>query len=90
MELLGINGKPDQEARLLDLSTNGAKLALPFSPPLMAQMTISFLLPGLDQPTEIKGRVVWKKPVNSEKLYVVGFQFYQNYWEIDRWLRQQN
>ena len=88
LEILEINGKPAQGARILDLSTNGARLELPFSFPINDQLKLIVLLPGLKKPSTFIGRVIWKKPANSEGQYTIGLQFYQNYWDLDQWLRQ--
>lgn len=90
LEIMEVNGKSAPGARILELSTNGTKLELPFSPPLYDPVTLVFLLPGFNKPSKLVGRVVWKRPPNSQGLHVIGLQFYQNYWELDQWLRQQS
>jgi hypothetical protein len=88
LEILEINGKPAQGARILDLSTNGARLELPFSFRIKDQLKLIVLLPGLKKPSAFIGVVIWKKPANSEGHYITGLQFYQNFWDLDQWLRQ--
>ena len=88
LEILEINGKSAQGARILELSTNGARLELPFSFQINDQLKLIVLLPGLKKPSTFIGRVTWKKPANSEGRYATGLQFYQNYWDLDQWLRQ--
>lgn len=88
IELKTINGKNVPGARLLDLSANGAKVESTLSPRLKEHFTITLLLPGIPNPCQVNGSVVWKKPA-AAGLYVVGVQFYQNNWELDKWLRQQ-
>ena len=89
LEVLEISGKPAPGARLLDLSVNGARLALPFAPRINEQLKFMVLLPGLTKPSTFIGRVGWKKPADPEGRYVTGLQFYQNYWDLDQWLRAQ-
>ncbi len=88
LEILAIQGKPAPAARLVDLSSNGARLKLPFSVRLKEQLNFQCLLPGLKKPIKLSGYVVWKKPAGPDGLFVLGVQFYQNYWELDQWLRQ--
>jgi PilZ domain len=88
LEIIEIIGKPAKGGRLLNISTNGARVELPFSAKIFDQLAFWVLLPGFKKPSKFIGRVAWKKPVNSEGLYVTGLQFYQNYWEIDHWMRQ--
>lgn len=84
-----IIGKSAKGARLLNLSSNGARVELPFSAKIFDQVAFWVLLPGFKKPTKFIGRVAWKKPGDAEGRYVTGLQFYQHYWEIDQWLRQQ-
>jgi hypothetical protein len=86
-ELLEINGKPGQGAKIIDLSMNGAKLELPFSPPFMSQMTLTFSLGGAEKVFKVVGRVIWSRTSLEKGWFEVGIQFYQNYWEIDYLLR---
>ena len=88
IEILEINGNPAQGGKILNLSTNGARLELPFSFRIRDQLKLLVLLPGLKKPSTFIGQVLWKKPGNSEGHYVTGVQFYQNYWDLDQWLRQ--
>lgn len=88
VEILEIIGKSVQRARLLNLSSNGATVELPFSARINEQVAFWVLLPGLKKPIKFIGRVAWRKPVNPDGRYETGLQFYQNYWEIDQWLRQ--
>jgi PilZ domain len=89
VEIQEIIIKSVQGARLLNLSSNGAKVELPFSARINEQVAFWVILPGFKKPSKFIGRVAWKKPVNPEGRYVTGLQYYQNYWEIDQWLRQQ-
>ena len=86
-ELIEINGAPGQGSRIIDLSINGAKLDLPFSPPFMSQMTLKFALQGSQKILRVLGRVLWSKMTLQRGRYEVGVQFYQNYWELDHLLR---
>ncbi len=89
LEVLEIIGKSAQGALILNLSSNGAKVELPFAARINEQLIFLVLLPGLKKPSKFIGRVTWKKTANPQGRYVTGLQFYQNYWEIDQWLRQQ-
>ncbi len=86
-ELLEVNGKPGNGAQLLDLSMNGARLRLPFSPPFMSQITLKFTLQTDARIQSVIGRVIWSRRGLDKDWYEVGVQFYQNYWEIDQLLR---
>jgi hypothetical protein len=88
-ELVEVNGVPGQGSRIIDLSTNGARMDLPFSPPFMSQITVKFALQGSEKFLRVVGRVIWSKTALQRGRYEVGVQFYQNYWEIDHLLRLQ-
>ena len=87
IELLEVNGKPGIGSRMLDLSMNGARLELPFSPPFMSQIVFSFPLPESTKTLRVVGRVLWAKAALERGRYQVGVQFYQNYCKIDQVLR---
>jgi hypothetical protein len=87
IELLETNGMPGNGSRIIDLSTNGAKLELPFSPPFMSQMTLKFELEGGKKVFRVIGRAIWSRMTLKRGWYEVGVQFYQNYWELDHLLR---
>ena len=86
-ELLETNGAPGKGSKIIDMSTNGARLELPFSPPFMSQMTLKFELQGAQKVFRVVGRVIWSRMTLKRGWYEVGVQFYQNYWEIDHLLR---
>jgi hypothetical protein len=86
-ELLEVNGKSRRGAKIVDLSMNGAKLALPFSPPFMSHMTLTFSLGGAEKVFKVVGRVIWSRMSLEKGWFEVGMQFYQNYWEIEYVLR---
>jgi hypothetical protein len=86
-EILEANGIPGRGAQLIDLSMNGAKLEMPFSPPFMSQMVLKFALQGSQNVIRVVGRVIWSKMTLQRGWFEVGIQFYQNYWEIDQYLR---
>jgi hypothetical protein len=86
-ELLETNGAPGNGGKIIDLSMNGAKLELPFSPPFMSQLVLKFPLPGSTKILRVVGRVIWSRTALQRGWYEVGVQFYQNYWEIDQLLR---
>lgn len=86
-ELLEVNGKPGHGAQLVDLSMNGARLRLPFSPPFLSQITMKFSLLDDAKIFSVVGRVIWSRMSFTRGWYDVGVQFYQNYWEIDQILR---
>jgi hypothetical protein len=86
-ELLEVNGIPGNGAKIIDLSTNGARLELPFSPPFMSQMTLKFELQGAKKALSVVGRIIWSKMTLKKGWYLVGVQFYQNYWELDHLLQ---
>lgn len=88
-ELLEANGAAGNGSRILDLSMNGARLELPFSPPFMSQMMLKFNLQGSQKILSVVGRVLWSKMTLQRGWFEVGVQFYQNYWEIDHLLRLQ-
>jgi hypothetical protein len=88
-ELLEANGNPGNGSRIIDLSMNGARLELPFSPPFMSQMILKFALPESTKILRVAGRVVWTRTAFQRGKYEVGVQFYQNNWEIDQILRLQ-
>jgi hypothetical protein len=88
-ELLEANGSPGKGSKIIDLSMNGAKLELPFSPPFMSQMVLKFALNGSNKILSVVGRVLWSRMTLQRGWYEVGVQFYQNYWEIDYLLRLQ-
>ncbi len=89
IEIIEAIGKSAQGARLIDLSSNGARVEVPFAAKINEQVAFVVLLPGLKKPSKFIGRVAWKKPADAEGHFVTGLQFYQNSWEIDHWLRQQ-
>jgi hypothetical protein len=86
-ELLETNGRPGRGSKIIDLSMNGARLELPFSPPFMSQMEFKFSLGGPEKIFKVVGRVLWSRMTLQRGWYEVGIQFYQNYWEIDQLLR---
>jgi hypothetical protein len=86
-ELLETNGIPGNGSKIIDLSMNGAKLELPFSPPFMSQIVMKFVLQGSTKILRVVGRVIWSRTALQRGWYEVGVQFYQNYWEIDQLLR---
>lgn len=86
-ELLEANGTPGKGSKIIDLSMNGAKLELPFSPPFMSQLVLKFALHESKKILSVVGRVLWSKMTLQRGWYEVGVQFYQNYWEIDQLLR---
>ena len=88
IDILELNGKPVQGARILDLSTNGAKLELTYSPRINEQLIFKFILPGFQRQNKISGRVAWKKTI-LEGRYIIGIQFFNNFWDIDQWFRNQ-
>lgn len=85
--LLEANGKPGAGSKIIDLSINGAQLELPFAPPFMSQMTLKFKLEGAPEVLRVVGRVLWSRTALQRGWYEVEVQFYQNYWEIDHFLR---
>jgi hypothetical protein len=88
-DLLEVNGTSGNGSKIIDLSMNGARLELPFSPPFMSQITLKFALEGSQKILRVVGRVIWSKMTFQRGWYEVGAQFYQNYWEIDQLLRLQ-
>jgi hypothetical protein len=86
-ELLEANDSPVTGAKVIDLSMNGARLQLPFSPPFMSQMVLKFSLPQSPKIIGVVGRVIWTRITLQRGWYEVGVQFYQNYWELDQLLR---
>ncbi|MGQ9920925.1 MAG: PilZ domain-containing protein [Desulfobacca sp.] len=86
-ELLEVNGKPGNGAQVLNFAINGARLRLPFSPPLMSQIRFKFTLQSDARTHSIAGQVIWSQRVRDKDWYEVEVQFYQNYWEIDQLLR---
>jgi|GEM_PF-7075183 len=86
-QLLEINGRPGGGAQILDLSTNGARLYLPFTQPFMSQISFKFPRRDQNQVESLVGRVIWSRPATAKGWYYVGVQFYQNYWEMEKWLR---
>jgi len=86
-ELLEINGAPAKGLKILDLSSNGARVELHFLPPFMTQISLKFALPEANKVFQVRGRVLWSKITPTRGRYEVGVQFYQNYWEIDQLLR---
>jgi hypothetical protein len=86
-ELLEANGNPGKGSKVIDLSMNGARLELPFSPPFMSQLVLKFSLQQSTKIFRVVGRVIWSKMTRQRGRYEVGVQFYQNYWEIDQLLR---
>jgi hypothetical protein len=85
--LLEVNGNQVAGAKVIDLSTNGARLGLPFSPPFMSQMVLKFGLPSSPKIMQVVGRVIWTRLTPKTDWYEAGVQFYQNYWELDQLLR---
>jgi hypothetical protein len=88
-ELLDVNGNPGNGSRIIDLSVNGARLELPFSPPFMSQLVLKFALPQSPKTLRVVGRVIWTRTAFERGKYEVGVQFYQNNWELDQLLRLQ-
>jgi hypothetical protein len=86
-ELLATNGSPGQGARIIEMSMDGARLELPYSPPFMSQMVLTFSLGGSEKVLTVVGRVLWSRMTMQAGWYEVGMQFYQNHWEIDQLLR---
>ena len=88
-ELLEANGNPGKGSKIIDLSMNGAKVKVPFSPPFMSQIILKFGLQESKKIFRVVGRVIWSRMTLQRGWYEVGVQFYQNHWEIDQLLRLQ-
>lgn len=88
LELLEVNGKKVTDCFLVDLSVSGARLELSFSPPLLSSLAIRCHIPSQVEPMTLHGRVVWTKPGLIRNRFVVGMQFYQLHWEIEKLLEQ--
>ncbi len=88
-EVLEANGNPGKGSKIIDLSMNGAKVNVPFSPPFMSQMVLKFGLQESEKIFRVVGRVIWSRMTLQKGWYEVGVQFYQNYWEIEHVLRLQ-
>ncbi|MGQ9688588.1 MAG: PilZ domain-containing protein [Desulfobaccales bacterium] len=86
-----INGKPVQDAWVVDVSCLGARLETTFalSPGLPVKFTVS--LPDSGQELILNGRVVWMRPAfPSIGRFVQGLQFYGANWELERLARKGN
>jgi hypothetical protein len=88
-ELIETNGNPGNGSKIIDLSMNGAKVEVPFSPPFMSQIALKFSLPESEKIFHVVGRVIWSRMTLQRGWYEVGVQFYQSHWEIDQLLRLQ-
>lgn len=83
--VLEINGKPAQDAWMVDVSCLGARLKTPaaLGPKLPVQFTV--LLPDGETRMELAGQVVWMRPVFAEEgRFHQGLQFYSTNWDLDR------
>ncbi len=56
-EVLEANGNPGKGSKITDLSMNGAKILVPFSPPFMSQMVLKFGLEESEKIFRVVGRV---------------------------------
>ncbi len=88
LELLEVNGKSVAQGLLLDLSASGARLDLPFSPPMLSPLSFKIQLPETSAPLTLAGRVIWSKPALERGRFFVGLQFYQLHWELERLLEK--
>jgi len=86
-----INGKPAQDAWLLDVSCMGGRLetTAALGPNLPVKMTIA--VPGGETQLEVNGRVVWMRPVFTARgRFHQGIQFYGTNWDIDRLAKKEH
>ncbi len=88
LPLLEINGTSKEHSYLADCSVSGARLELPFSPPLLSPLNFKVQLPEGNQTLEFSGRVIWTKPAPLRGQFFVGVQFYQFHWELERLLEK--
>lgn len=86
-----INGKPVQDAWMVDVSSMGARLetATALSPRLPVKFTV--ILPEGETELLISGRVVWMRPVFSSRgRFHQGIEFYGINWDLDRLARKES
>jgi PilZ domain len=84
LEIREIDGKPLDNAQLLDFSESGAKIETPFQHAPGELLKFSFALP--DRITEVsrQGKVIWALPHDTKPgYYLVGLEF-PDAWELGK------
>jgi len=79
-----INGEPETEAVLLDISPLGAKLesAAPLAPGYPIDVVVLF--PGSETGTHLAGVVKWMRPLlTAAGRFQMGVELYAPYWPVD-------
>ncbi len=80
-----LNGQPAQEARVVDLSSLGARLETKM--PLAPRNTVDFTvrLPGQPGPARLSGQVRWLRPLlDRPGWFQIGVQFFTPQWDLER------
>lgn len=76
LQLRELNGQPVDDAFLVDLSAQGARLESAFSMKPRSQVEFSFRLPDADSETRLAGVVLWVQPVVEQPdRYHLGVKF---------------
>ncbi len=83
-----MNGRPVQDAYVVDLSSLGARLETPAPLSPGNPVTVAVVLPGSEGPTRLSGQVVWMRPLTQQPgRYHLGLRFHGPDWDIDRLAR---
>lgn len=68
-----LSSRPLTEAQSIDVSRTGIKLSTPQPLSVGSALQLVFTLPGTEEPTSIRGIVVWSKP--SQQMFEAGIMF---------------
>lgn len=86
-----INGKPTQDAWLVDVSCMGARLDTTSALSPNLQVNFSVILPDGETELVLNGRVVWMRPnFTSLGRFHQGVQFYGVNWDLDRLAKKES
>jgi hypothetical protein len=85
-QVTAINGKPEPDAFILNISPLGAQME---SPPLAIpamSLELKLLVPGESLETRVIGEVVWLAGMGLFGLNLMGISFLKPYWEFFRFM----
>jgi len=84
LPLAEVNRQTVTDGILVNISSLGVKLDLPFAVAPRLTVEFAFLPPGGKTPMRLSGQVVWMRPsLEKTGRFWHGVQFYQPRWEIE-------